>query len=669
MASVTLSSPVSGIINGRSAASSQLSSQSSSVATTAATSPNVMAFRNLDPSKPIYVMGFNGVLTAVDFSSLCSMNRTCTAIAWSPNIFKKEVVSDFLDFARSNQVLLVDLEPLWLIHYGLNTLLSVPVSSIHYFESISEEELVVDYVKIVAILLRLGFTQDKIFIKVFNSAALEEMRPLYPQVHCHCTSPVDRCHVLDFTGTTGITPQPQEDFVGAIVSPVQAQAPELTTSPSPLPIGSDLHLPVSASIVQANAKLEAQSAALRSFRPLSPTHQRVIRSVSPTGPRTQILQARAGSFQSPSPSVSPPSSPSQASQASQVSTSPSRSLSSSSALTFGDDYGAIFAGSARSASPRRLRPPSPTSKVLVGSTRQNNGNVLLNAATANSPKSSQSPRSFLSQTERRILVTPYECGVHQEKNEREYMEDVYLFDSNFMTEKQRGLYAVFDGHSGIGAAKFVAEQLPPMLRKYLSSGRYDVAQCLVRSFHELDRMLKNNGESSGTTALVLVVQNEGNKRVIYAANVGDCRALIGGDGHYDVLSNDHTIEKNRGEQERIRKIAHSSVDENGYVSDTSRGSGSLIPTRTLGDHPVNPDKDIILCTPEISRTEITPSDEVLVLATDGLWDTMTNMEAMRISIRDVQAQTPLNTIAKTLVMESIRKRSSDNITALVVRLR
>lgn len=249
------------------------------------------------------------------------------------------------------------------------------------------------------------------------------------------------------------------------------------------------------------------------------------------------------------------------------------------------------------------------------------------------------------------------------------MEDVYYFDSNFMPEKQRSLYAVFDGHSGIGAAKFAAENLPSLLKKYLSAGKQDIAHCLVRAFHDIDRMIKSNGESSGTTALVIVVQNEGSKRIIYAANVGDCRALIGGDGHYDVLSNDHTIEKNRSEHERVRKLSHCAIDENGYVSDVARGSGSLIPTRTLGDHPVNPDKDIVICTPEISRTEITASDEVMLLATDGLWDSLSNMDAMRISIRDVQNQVPLHAIAKSLVLEAIRKRSSDNITALVVRLR
>ncbi len=257
------------------------------------------------------------------------------------------------------------------------------------------------------------------------------------------------------------------------------------------------------------------------------------------------------------------------------------------------------------------------------------------------------------------------------------MEDTFAIDEMFRVGEGPTfcVYSVFDGHSGIGAAAICRDRTMTLLRKNMRASNNNVKTALSKTFKELDDEIRAASEASGCTALVCVFCIEKGKKVLYVANCGDCRAIIGGEGRYDVLSNDHTFSKNKPEQQRIRAHPNALVDNHGYVTDKVHGNGSVIPLRTLGDHPVNPDKTIILATPEISRTELDDTDQVVVLATDGLWDTLTNIDAMRMTLAGISSidqkglsNSDLNRVAKQLVHEAIRRRSTDNITAVVIVL-
>ena len=123
--------------------------------------------------------------------------------------------------------------------------------------------------------------------------------------------------------------------------------------------------------------------------------------------------------------------------------------------------------------------------------------------------------------------------------------------------------------------------------------------------------LKQNMQLGGSTALCVLIKD--NK--VQIANVGDSRAVIINDSGARVLNNLHDF-SNACEEK--------AVDERGGViierGLTKRLHGELAISRSIGDFTY---KDYISSTPELSETIIGPTDNYLLLASDGFWNVIT----------------------------------------------
>lgn len=114
--------------------------------------------------------------------------------------------------------------------------------------------------------------------------------------------------------------------------------------------------------------------------------------------------------------------------------------------------------------------------------------------------------------------------------------------------------------------------------------------------------------------MVCLVTKEYGNPVLYTANVGDSRAVLKqGKAGALRLSTDHRPCE-REELERIARV--------GGVIMGGRVGGSLAITRALGDHMLF--KSGVIPNPSISRHELKPSDKYLILASDGVWDAMSD---------------------------------------------
>jgi len=206
------------------------------------------------------------------------------------------------------------------------------------------------------------------------------------------------------------------------------------------------------------------------------------------------------------------------------------------------------------------------------------------------------------------------------------MEDSHVLKLCLDDEKDQHFFAVYDGHGGAGSAKYATKQLDNLLVEQLKYNKGDIKNALITSFMTFDEELKSQSstqynDSSGTTAVSVLMQ--GNK--IYCANVGDSRAIASVRGHPQLLSFDHKPQHDR-ERKRIEAAG-------GFV-ENFRVNGNLALSRAFGDFSfkknssLTAEEQIVTAHPDIIMKEVTDDHEFIVLASDGIWDVMTNQDVV-----------------------------------------
>jgi serine/threonine protein phosphatase PrpC len=109
-----------------------------------------------------------------------------------------------------------------------------------------------------------------------------------------------------------------------------------------------------------------------------------------------------------------------------------------------------------------------------------------------------------------------------------------------------------------------------------------------------------------------------------------------------------------------------------------RVNGELAMSRALGDYQykrnddLSPAEQMVSCYPDIAVHKRGDTDRLLVLACDGVWDVMTNCEAISylqdIVFKEDKTATS-ETMADALVQIALAAGSTDNISAVVAKLR
>ncbi|GER51339.1 phosphatase 2C family protein [Striga asiatica] len=162
-------------------------------------------------------------------------------------------------------------------------------------------------------------------------------------------------------------------------------------------------------------------------------------------------------------------------------------------------------------------------------------------------------------------------------------------------------------------------------------------ESFLKAFKVMDRELRIHSNidcfCSGTTAVTLVKQGQD----IVIGNVGDSRAVLGTRDENNLLTAVQlTVDLKPNlpaEAERIRKCkgrVFSLRDEPDVarVWLPNNDSPGLAMARAFGDFCL---KDFgVISVPEISYRRITDKDEFVVLATDGIWDVLSNKEVVEI---------------------------------------
>ena len=276
------------------------------------------------------------------------------------------------------------------------------------------------------------------------------------------------------------------------------------------------------------------------------------------------------------------------------------------------------------------------------------------------------------------------------------MEDRHVVACPLAGTHGAALLAVCDGHRGARAAAFVAAQLPQLLRTHWAgdskSAAGDVGSDFGRSQEHhavpaaedaLAAALKGceaafaNSEHRAWAAQVqrmgsaaagartwpgaAVVAAVQTGQVLAWANLGDCRAVLCQSGRPVQLTRDHVVSDAK---EQALIVSRGGVVRTAHDGSLRVGDAQLQVSRSMGD--LDAKQQGVSAEPETGSCMLRAHDEFLILASDGLWDVVSNGEAVAI-VHDTVKNPSM--AAKRLVVEALARGSGDNVTALVCFLR
>lgn len=281
---------------------------------------------------------------------------------------------------------------------------------------------------------------------------------------------------------------------------------------------------------------------------------------------------------------------------------------------------------------------------------------------------------------------------------------------NDMPHHQRhSYYALFDGHSGVRAATFSNQRLMSYLishEAFMSDTRLAFEECFARIDKEFLQKAEEESLGDGTTAAVVLIR--GNRLI--TANIGDCRAVVSIGGQALDIIEEQTpgraderarIEQQGGwvKEERELQLSklHSMDLSDPEIQQRAervvkwvtihRVNGELAVSRAIGDldykgkalsryeywaYPEGHDRvfhgDLVISVPECQEIEITPEFDFLILACDGLWDTIKSKEAVKYVADRLNEGYSAKQASQSLANLAIRSGSSDNVSVVIVLL-
>lgn len=244
-------------------------------------------------------------------------------------------------------------------------------------------------------------------------------------------------------------------------------------------------------------------------------------------------------------------------------------------------------------------------------------------------------------------------GYSSFRGKRATMEDFFDIKMSKVDGQTVCLFGIFDGHGGSRAAEFLKDHLFENLMKhpkFLMDTKLAISETYQQTDAEFLNSEKDTLRDDGSTAsTALLVGNH-----LYVANVGDSRTIISKGGEAIPLSEDH--KPNRTDERRRIENAGGVV----MWAGTWRVGGVLAMSRAFGNKML---KQFVVADPDIQDLEVDKDIELLVLASDGLWDVVRNEDAVLVAGKEDEPEAA----ARKLTEAAFTRGSADNITCIVVK--
>ena len=262
-------------------------------------------------------------------------------------------------------------------------------------------------------------------------------------------------------------------------------------------------------------------------------------------------------------------------------------------------------------------------------------------------------------------VLEYSFREDQNIDSETLMEDKSKSIENFNNDKNQMVFEIFDGHGGDEMSTYLQANLAKIYKQNLLLNKGNIILSLKNAFHDADDEMRGqlNMEGLGSTGtLVHIVRRLGPVLEVYSANVGDSRVSLISPEHIIRLSYDHRTTDEK-EKKRILESGMEIIDD--------RICGTLMLTRIFGNYEYkeeneNENNKGLICEPFISKIEIDLSieNQFLILASDGIWDILTEEEVQNI----IKKYQDTQKICSIIIKKCLENEAWDNMSVFAVKL-
>jgi PPM family protein phosphatase len=177
-----------------------------------------------------------------------------------------------------------------------------------------------------------------------------------------------------------------------------------------------------------------------------------------------------------------------------------------------------------------------------------------------------------------------------------------------------------------------------------------IANWVQDANEKVNKSLVSADSIGGTTlSSCLLIENR-----LAIAHVGDCRIYLFRQGKLELLTRDHSLAMSLALQGKIPLSEVRNHPDRNQI------------TRSLGGNTVLP--DLLIDTLEVIRNKPTMdlvSDDLLILCSDGIWESITEPEMLEIIAKE---QDSIDTMVRRFIASVLQKGAPDNATIIIFRI-
>jgi len=257
----------------------------------------------------------------------------------------------------------------------------------------------------------------------------------------------------------------------------------------------------------------------------------------------------------------------------------------------------------------------------------------------------------------------------QGKRQSNEDEHVHMLNLSGCNKKYNSInfLGVFDGHGGKEISKYLKDNLPAYFINKFKNDIYSDQHEASNYFHETFNTIQTNlikeyprkSKSCGSTACICIQYIDNRDRnILWVLNAGDTRAIkCNRSSIAEQLSQDH--KPNSPEEKRRIEQLGGKIEFDG--SDWRIKDLSL--SRAFGDVECTP---YVTHLPQIYRYKVGQHDKFIIVACDGLWDVVSNQDAVDFIINLQMNENYNNNYAQALAEYGLKMGSWDNISVIIL---